>query len=204
MSVYRQETGGNTSFRLDSGDPLAAQKMRHMLRALLSGLYQPYIHQLIVLCIGTDRSTGDALGPLAGTRLQRLQPPRALVFGTLEEPVHAVNLTETLATINKLYSFPLIIAVDACLGRAESVGSIDLGLGSLRPGAGVSKSLPSVGNIYISGIVNVGGFLEYYVLQNTRLSLVVKLSEVIARGIYLGLQELSGPTIQGKSLNLKT
>lgn len=188
------KTRGHPPFRLDAKDPLAAQKMRQMLRILLSDLYQPYIHQLVVLCIGTDRSTGDALGPLAGSRLSRLQPSRTVVYGTLDSPVHAVNLAETVETIKLHFSFPLIIAVDACLGRAESVGSIDLGLGPLRPGAGVNKSLPSVGNVYISGIVNVGGFLEYYVLQNTRLSLVIKLAEIIARGLYLGLREVSGRT----------
>lgn len=180
---------GPSSFRLNSADPLAVVKMRQMLQALLSDLYRPYIHQLIVLCLGTDRSTGDALGPLAGSKLRRWQPERTVVIGTLEEPVHAINLALTVETINRHYSFPLIIAVDACLGRAESVGSIELGLGPLRPGAGANKSLPGVGHIHVSGIVNTAGLLEYYVLQNTRLSLVARLAELIARGLYFGLRE---------------
>ena len=49
------------------------------------------------------------------------------------------------------------------------------------PGAGVSKELPLVGEIFINGIVNVSGFLEYFVLQNTRLSLVFRLAEIITR-----------------------
>jgi putative sporulation protein YyaC len=182
---------GKSSIRLDGSDPLAVQKMKWWLQHMLSGIYQPYIHQLVVLCIGTDRSTGDALGPLAGTKLSRLQPSRTVIYGTLDDPVHAVNLSQTIETIGQHYSYPLIIAVDACLGKIESVGTIDLGLGSLQPGAGVHKTLPSVGEVYISGIVNVGGFLEYFVLQNTRLSVVIRLAEVIARGLYLGLQGIS-------------
>ena len=33
----------------------------------------------------------------------------------------------------------------------------------------------------ISGIVNVGGFMEYVVLQNTRLSLVMNMANKIAQ-----------------------
>ena len=182
---------GKNSVRLDGSDPLAVQKMKWSLQHMLSEIYKPYIHQLVVLCIGTDRSTGDALGPLTGTKLSRLQPSRTVIYGTLDEPVHAVNLCHTIEAIGKHYNYPLIIAVDACLGKIESVGAIDLGLGPLRPGAGVHKTLPSVGEVYISGIVNVGGFLEYFVLQNTRLSVVIRLAEVIARGLYLGLQGVS-------------
>ncbi|MNH47263.1 hypothetical protein D3C79_1104160 [compost metagenome] len=32
-------------------------------------------------------------------------------------------------------------------------------------------------------MVNVGGFMEYFVLQNTRLSLVVNMQETIGEGI---------------------
>jgi putative sporulation protein YyaC len=158
---------------------------------LLQNIYKPQLHQLVILCIGTDRSTGDALGPLIGTKLLRLRPRRAVIYGTLEQPVHAVNLSETVDMIYRQYNFPLVIAVDACLGRAESVGAVDLGLGPMQPGAGVNKALPCVGELYVNGIVNVGGFLEYFVLQNTRLSVVIRLSEVIARGMYFCLQGLT-------------
>ncbi|EEG76935.1 spore protease YyaC [Dethiobacter alkaliphilus] len=176
--------------RVESTDPFAVQKIRCTLNQMLEDKYQQPVHQLVVLCIGTDRSTGDALGPLIGTKLGRLQPRHAAIFGTLDEPVHAVNLAETIDKINNTYPSPLIIAVDACLGRMESVGSIDIGIGPMKPGAGVNKELPAVGEIHINGIVNVGGFLEYFVLQNTRLSVVVRLAETIARGLYFSLQSL--------------
>lgn len=177
-------------YRVENGDPFAVQKIKWALHNLLTELYNPLQHQLVILCIGTDRSTGDALGPLTGTKLNRLQPRGSVVLGTLDEPVHAVNLEETIAAIREQYARPLIVAVDACLGKLESVGAIDIGAGPMRPGAGVNKDLPLVGEIHINGIVNVGGFLEYFVLQNTRLSVVIRLSETIARGLYFGLQSL--------------
>jgi putative sporulation protein YyaC len=144
---------------------------------------------IVVLCIGTDRSTGDALGPLTGSKLRSLYLyPH--VYGTLDEPVHAANLPEVMSGIRQTFSQPYIIAVDACLGKLENVGYVSLGYGPLKPGAAVNKDLPAVGDAYITGIVNVGGFMEHMVLQSTRLNLVVKMADAIAHGLAYGLQEV--------------
>lgn len=146
--------------------------------------------EVVLLCIGTDRSTGDALGPLIGTSLTGALPEGCTVLGTLDDPVHAGNLSATMESVARSFMNPLVIAVDACLGRLESVGTLTVGQGSLRPGAGVNKTLPAVGQVYVTGVVNVGGFMEYLVLQNTRLSLVVKMARVAAEGIHTGAQRL--------------
>lgn len=135
---------------------------------------------VIILCIGTDRSTGDALGPLIGTHLSRLKLPQLHIYGTLDDPVHATNLEQYITVIQHQFFDPFIIAVDACLGRLDSIGCITLADGPLRPGAGVNKKLPEIGDAHITGIVNVGGFMEYMVLQNTRLNLVWRMSENIS------------------------
>lgn len=137
---------------------------------------------IVVVCVGTDRSTGDSLGPLTGHKLQTLVP-REAVFGTLEEPVHAGNLADRMVEIGRRYPGHVVVAVDACLGSLENVGTICVGTGALRPGAGVNKVLPPVGDLHVTAVVNVGGFMEYFVLQNTRLHLVMKMSTVIAEGL---------------------
>ncbi|RYL90880.1 spore protease YyaC [Sporolactobacillus sp. THM7-4] len=139
---------------------------------------------LIVVCIGTDRSTGDALGPLVGRNLEKLSIPDTHVFGTLEKPVHAVNLEETLGMIRDSFRHPFVIGIDACLGRQKNVGMICVSKGPVLPGAGVNKRLIPVGDMNITGIVNVSGFMEYAVLQNTRLNIVMNLSEVISRCLH--------------------
>ncbi len=144
---------------------------------------------IVILCIGTDRSTGDALGPLTGSRLRALHRyPH--VFGTLDDPVHATNLPAALHDIGTTFVNPYIVAVDACLGHLESVGCVTVGRGPLRPGAAVNKELPPVGDTCITGIVNVGGFMEHLVLQSTRLNLVVKMADAIAGGLASGLEEI--------------
>lgn len=137
----------------------------------------------ILLCIGTDRSTGDCLGPLVGSIINAGEQDFYTVYGTLDKPIHASNLQETIEEIERIYQNPFIIAIDASLGKLENVGFVNLGDGAIRPGAGVNKNLPPVGQIHITGIVNIGGFMEYLVLQNTRLNLVMKIAELIANGL---------------------
>lgn len=144
---------------------------------------------ITVVCVGTDRSTGDCLGPLVGSSLAKYNNPHFKVFGTLDEPVHAVNLADTLQHIDKHVLNPFIIGIDACLGQTSSVGNIQVASGPVRPGAGVHKQLPPVGDMHITGIVNVGGFMEYFVLQNTRLSLVMKLSDIIASSLHMAIKQ---------------
>ncbi|WP_462410047.1 spore protease YyaC [Neobacillus sp. Marseille-QA0830] len=139
---------------------------------------------IVFICIGTDRSTGDSLGPLVGTLLEEKNPNGFSVYGTLDEPIHAVNLADKLTEIQTKYIDPYIIGIDACLGRIKNVGMIQLGVGPVKPGAGVNKELPSVGDLHITGIVNVSGFMEFFVLQNTRLNLVMRMAKTISNGIY--------------------
>ncbi|WP_088042125.1 spore protease YyaC [Bacillus sp. EAC] len=142
-----------------------------------------YASEVVFVCIGTDRSTGDSLGPLVGTMLGELNLNRFHYYGTLDEPIHALNLSEQLEMIKSKHNNPFIIAIDACLGRVKSIGSVRLSNGPLKPGAAMKKELPPVGELNLTGVVNVSGFMEFYVLQNTRLSLVMKLARFIAKSI---------------------
>lgn len=140
--------------------------------------------QIVFVCIGTDRSTGDSLGPLVGTLLEEKPIMPFFVYGTLDEPIHAVNLSDKISEIKGKHKNPFIIGIDACLGRLKNVGVIQIADGPVKPGAGVNKDLPEVGDIHITGIVNVSGFMEFFVLQNTRLNLVLKMAKTIANGIH--------------------
>ena len=161
---------------------------------------------VLFLCIGSDRSTGDSLGPLVGYKLQQgaktqtgtqIQPvslvrgqvresgglSSAPLFGTLQQPVHAINLEETMNHIRTEYGDHVVVAIDASIGRHEHVGYITVGMGSLKPGLGVRKNLGAVGDVFITGIVGSGGAWEPLLLQNTRLSVVMELADCIFEGI---------------------
>ncbi len=144
---------------------------------------------IVLLCIGTDRSTGDALGPLVGSKVQPWANERFHVYGTLDQPVHATNLAKTMKMIDERHPDATILCVDACLGKAESVGYMSVKEGPLLPGTGVNKQLPSVGHFHVVGIVNVAGFMEYFVLQNTRLNLVMRMADTIANAVRIWQKE---------------
>lgn len=180
MTRYNQVQAKSTQLRMHYEDPLFHSSMCTQFNSYLPTHPREYI----IVCIGTDRCTGDALGPLVGTYLRQLKPTRFTVYGTIHDPVHAKNIEETMAFIYATHEEPFIIAVDASLGKASSVGTIIAGIGSLQPGTALKKSLPKVGHVHIAGIVNVGGFMELTVLQNTRLSIVFDMAHAIARLLF--------------------
>ena len=177
----KPQSDDSLQIKINHAEPQAKQKIINSLHQYLNPVSS--MRDIVIVCIGTDRSTGDALGPLVGTYLHKVNNPHYHIYGTLDQPVHALNLNDTLNDIHRHHYNPYIIAIDACLGQVTSIGYIQVGEGPVKPGAGVNKNLPEVGDMHITGIVNVGGFMEYFVLQNTRLNLVMNLSETIAVSI---------------------
>ena len=162
--------------------PDADMRLALQLQAMLAELDAP--HCPVILCIGTDRVTGDSLGPLAGSFLEAYGAYHPLtVYGTLDAPVHALNLSRVMRRIKNKHPRSPILAVDASLGARRHVGYITLGKGSLSPGAGVNKSLDPVGDLFITGIINTASCGGQLTLQNTRLAPVARLACCIARGI---------------------
>lgn len=185
FSFKKDKTPSCESLMISYNDKDSASALSSRLASFFQDV--PVSQPLVFVCIGTDRSTGDALGPLVGSKLLSYNITDFPIYGTLAEPVHALNLADTLSSIRDKYANPYIVGIDACLGQLSSVGSIKIGEGPLKPGAGVNKELPPVGNIHITGVVNVGGFMEYFVLQNTRLFLVSAMADVISHSIFSSL-----------------
>lgn len=175
---------------------------------------------VVFLCIGSDRATGDSLGPFIGQQLlerehykikkeeairsshslfhafwmpQKTTPKGdSIVFGTLHKPVHAVNLAQTISHIYSHLKNPYLVAIDAALGSRNHIGAVTLASGSLLPGIGVNKQLPSVGDVHITGIVNtLDCDNRNRILQTTHLSTVVDLSTFVSRGILQALSDCS-------------
>ena len=171
-------------YYFQAGDKLSAYHLSTRLCELINKKCGPRT-TLIVLCIGTDRVTGDSLGPLIGYKLSRKFLPLYKVYGTLDTPVHALNLAETVEKIKKKHPDNCIIAIDASLGSRDHLGFVTLKNGPIQPGAGVRKTLTTVGDISITGIVNACGVLDHVALQTTRLSTVMTLADCISLGLQL-------------------
>ena len=170
------------TFYINASQRDSVLRISHTLKQCILD-HQEKWSELVFLCIGTDRVTGDCLGPFVGQKLSSCSTPDFTVYGTLFQPVHALNLTAMYSFIRKRHPGALIIAIDASLGQKKHLGYVTIADGALYPGAGVQKELPPVGDIHITGIVNIAGVLEQLTLQTTRLSTVISLADTITQGI---------------------
>lgn len=166
--------------------------LRHIAKEL-ARLYQTHDGDVVFLCIGSDRSTGDSYGPFVGSMLKESRFPHP-VYGTIEDPVHAVNIHQALGEIRSRTSRPLIVSVDACLGTTDRIGSIFFNEGPLIPGYAIRNPLPGVGACHFKGIVNhLDPHYPADSLNSTRLDTVLRLaritSGVIMDSVLLPLQE---------------
>ncbi|WP_082731994.1 spore protease YyaC [Sporosarcina sp. HYO08] len=155
-------------------------------------------HELMFLCIGTDRSTGDALGPLTGSHLSESPLFPFPIVGTLENPLHALNLQQRLDEVKRSNPAAFIVAIDACLGKSDSVGQLLFHKGPILPGKAVGKELPPVGDISVKGIVNIAGFMEHAVLQSTRLHLPFEMSRILTRSLQLAFSRYQSKHVNNR------
>ena len=147
-----------------------------------------YDKDIVIMCIGSDRSTGDSLGPIIGYHLLDTIIKNVYIYGDIYNPINATNLGCSIKYIKRLHHKPFIIAIDSCLGQTEHIGYVTLASGPLCPGTGIKKELPEVGNLHITGIVNSYGNGSS-LLHTTRLCTVVTLAKVIENGILLAFNK---------------
>lgn len=143
------------------------------LFAEIAARYRP--DELLFLCIGTDRSSGDAFGPLLGSRLKAAGFPN--VVGTLEKLCDATNLEKLVSSLPEGLT---IVACDACLGKPGSVGKLLATRTALTPAGSMKGSFAPVGDYSIAAVVNSHGPKPYQALQTASLGLVLQLVEQTA------------------------
>ena len=145
-------------YYFDSKNPKAPAQMGRLLTDMVTQKILPH-QEIVILCIGSDRSTGDSLGPIIGHQFRNFISPGIYLLGDLNQPVHAANLNYCIKSMQKTFDNPFIIAIDASLG--------------------VKKKLPEVGDLHITGIVNSSHDMESSTLQTTRLSIIFQIADAI-------------------------
>ncbi len=162
----------------------------HLSKYLSNNITLPFI----IFCIGTDRCIGDALGPLTGSILKKTNP-FVYIYGTLENPIHALNIDIKLKEARKKHPKSLIIAIDASLGNKDDIGSIIIRKKPLYPGKGVGKVLPPIGDISIVGIVEDADCDITSNIYNIRLHFIMSMAKTIAAIInkWLNIDSFDNP-----------
>jgi len=141
--------------------------------------------EVVFICIGTNRNILDCLGPMAGTMIKDKVPELA-VYGTLDEPIHALNMITALRSIRNRHRGAVEVAIDASLGKPEEVGVIQVRLGSLTPGKAVNKRLPAVGSVAVTGVVAAANDEEigYVKTVSGSIAPVYYIARTISRSVF--------------------
>lgn len=138
----------------------------------------------VILCIGSDLSVGDSLGPVTGTKLkERLAGTNCYVYGTLAKPITAHEVKYMNEFLKATHPSSPVIAIDAAVGLAGDIGLIKIARRAIKPGSGANKTLSKVGDISIMGIIAEKSVFNYALFSATRLNVVYKMSEIIAEGV---------------------
>ena len=83
------------------------EEKEEFIRNLTSILYEEKnkvgFLELVILCVGTDKVTGDCLGPLVGTKLKELLSGYNIfninIYGTLDNNISYINAKTNLNMI---------------------------------------------------------------------------------------------------------
>lgn len=149
--------------------------------------------EIIVVNIGTDKCTGDSFAPFLGSYMEDNKFSISF-YGTLEEPIHALNIHKRIREIEDIHKNAFIIALDSSMSSSDKVGNITVRNKPVEAGASLDKDLPSVGDVSI--IYNVVGLNSGFVgLQNVRLGFILKaVREVykafeVLESVYKGSEE---------------
>lgn len=141
-------------YYFDSGEQEDTALCAGMLRQMIAEIMRRENRKGVLLfCIGTDRSTGDSLGPLIGHKLKRagLKDRRITVVGTLDSPVHAMNLEQAIFMVQHCYP-------GSCDRGGGCIGRSDRACGLHYPGEG---SAPA-GAWRMQGTTGSGRYLYYW------------------------------------------
>lgn len=136
--------------------------------------------KLLFVGIGTDKLIGDSVGCLTGTKLIE-RNVNLTIIGTLDNPVHALNLNKTISELKKTYPDYFVIACDSAIAGCKDYfeGYVTVKNKPIKPGYGVGKELTNIGDVSISGIVTKE--TENFMSLPIRLSLVNNISNAIVR-----------------------
>lgn len=168
----------------------------------IASFIKDYINKdTVIVCIGTDRCIGDSLGPIVGSMLEYKGFPLP-IYGTIEEPIHALNIDKRIDEIKKLHPGKNIIGIDACLGDKKSIGEIQARDYSVHPGKGVGKSLPDVGETSIIAVIDSSDNEEIFNSNNIRLDFVMKIATVITQSLLEAYSQLDEIDINNKKLEV--
>ncbi|MDR2090356.1 MAG: spore protease YyaC [Clostridiales bacterium] len=146
----------------------------------------------VVMCIGSDRVSGDLLGPAVGRKLIEEYNLRAYVYGTTGRNINGANIDFYDGFIREIHKESKVVAVDACLGSGREIGKIKIGYRGVGAGYAVRKAGKRYGDVGIVGIVAENAEDNVMQLISVEVSLIEEMSGRIAEYLANNLDALTG------------
>lgn len=150
--------------------------------------------EVIFLCAGTDRITGDCFGPLVGSKLAKLLKDynysNINVYGSLQQNLSYENINEILKDVNDKC---IIIVIDAALSKEENIGRIFVSNNKTILGKSLGKDKIEIGDISIKSVVAKDHKIAKYnfkALQNISLNGVMTLANIVSEGIFETIKKM--------------
>lgn len=139
----------------------------------------------VIICVGSDLTVGDSLGPYVGTKLNECGNTDYYVYGTLKNPITAKEVKTISEKIKLVHPNSKILVIDAALGKNSEIGYVKVLDNGIKPGLGVKKDLPLIGDTAIIAIVGEysGNFCA--LSGNERFNLIYLMASDIVRAIDL-------------------
>lgn len=140
-----------------------------------------------MVCIGTDKISGDSLGPIVGSLLRERYALPCPVYGVEGRTVNGLNLPDYQRLLACRHPDSAIIAVDAAVGEPHEVGTYKVRQGGVKAGGALGRDDP-IGDIGILGVVGLKGGDALSTLMAVPYQEVLALADLIAAKIFQVLQ----------------
>ncbi len=141
-------------------------------------------NNVVFVFVGSDCNVGDSLGPLCGSLIKN-SGGKSFLYGSLNAPITAKEVPFVADFVKKMHPASVIVVVDAAVGKNEDFGLIKVQNEGIKPGLGVDKDLPLMGDVSIIGVLGEKMAKSDGTFKKTRVSTVYLMAEIIAEGIDL-------------------
>ncbi|WP_248278446.1 spore protease YyaC [Bacillus sp. DNRA2] len=159
-----------------------------LIRDALYSLIPEGTEHIYVAGIGSNRISGDSLGPFVGTLLDDLFPNHLTVFGNLKLPLDCISIESEISKLS-LPGHSFVVAIDSVLGNDNTINSIVVQNGHIKPGKGLGSDLPPIGDCSVMGVVVKNDCDLETELLFSDLHLIYTMANNIAKGISLAVRQ---------------
>ncbi|MFI3229975.1 MAG: DUF1256 domain-containing protein [bacterium] len=148
--------------------------------------YTSYYDNLIILCIGSERTLNNSIAPLVGYKLSNLSLHKKIfIYGSLEHNVTSKNLISCVNMIYSKHKNPLLITIDSSSTKENLVNHINIGEGSIKLNCNANCPYPYIGDIFITALTsNNFNLPNLSNPKSTKLFNIIRMSDIITSGIW--------------------